>query len=121
MWKDLIDIYPGAPESNIKLGIIFGIIVLSFLFFFLAPKIRKKTENKALKKIIAKSRGGLLGFPLTLFLLVWFRLETVPLLSMRLWLILTLVGYLVWCIWKIMTYHKIQKRITQAENRRRRK
>jgi len=121
MWNDLVSINPGAPVSEIKIVLVLGLVALLFLLFFITPVIRKKTQNKALKKVLGKSRGGLMGFALGMILLLWLRLETVPFLSMRLWFDILALSFIFWVVWKIVLYAKIKKRINSAEARRRRK
>lgn len=115
---DLVAINPGNPQSSIKVGIILGFGVFLLLLFFITPIIRRKISNKALRKTLAKTRGGFLGFGLSFLLLVWLRMESVPFLSMRLWTYVTGILFLAWLTWKISHYYSTQKRITQAEARR---
>jgi uncharacterized protein YacL len=119
--SDLVNTHPSAPESNAKVAIILILAISLLVFFFLFPTLRKKVAHKALKKVMARSRGGLLGFSLTILLLTWFRLETIPFFSMRLWLVVTLLLLLGWIFWKIFLFQKIDKRIKRAEKRRKKK
>ncbi len=121
MWNDIISFNPGPPANMVKLYIIFGFVGLLFLLFLLSPTIRKKTSNKALKKIIARSRVGLLGFPLGILFLTWMRIGTVPVLSARIWFILLLFVFFIWAVVKCISYRKIRKRILRAQARRLRK
>ncbi|QQS59263.1 hypothetical protein IPN35_06830 [Candidatus Peregrinibacteria bacterium] len=115
---DLIAMSPGNPQSSTKVGIVLGLGVFLILLFFITPAIRRKISDKALKKVLGKLRGGLIGFGLCFLLLVWFRMESVPLLSMRLWAYLAGIAFLAWCVWKLLTYRALKKRITQADARR---
>lgn len=117
---DLIAANPGNPVSNIKVGLGLGLAVLLLIAFFITPIVRKKTQDKPLKKVLAKSRVGLLSFSLGFFFLIWFRLEQVPFLSMRLWFYLTILGLITWLAWKAAQYSAIKKRIERAEARRNR-
>jgi Ca2+/Na+ antiporter len=117
-FSDLVAWSPGTPDMGVKFLIAAAIPAILFAAFLIAPKIRRSTNNKALKKVLARSRMGLLGFSITLFLYLWMRLEAVPMLSMRLWYWLILLGLLIWLIWKITLYRKIRHRIVRAEERR---
>ncbi len=104
--------------DNIKVGLALALAIVLLVTFFLVPMVRKKTHNKPLKKILAKSRVGIMSFSLGIFFLVWFRLEQVPFLSMRLWFYLTVLGLITWLAWKAAQYTAIKKRIERAEARR---
>ena len=117
---DLITTNPGEPASSIKVGLALLLAATLLVLFFVVPTLRRKTGNKPLKKVLAKSRGGLLGFSLAIFFLVWFRLEQIRYLSMRLWMYLVVLGLIVWIIWKTQQYLKIKQRIERAEARRNR-
>lgn len=109
---------PGAPASALKLGIIFGFIAFLFLLFFAIPIIKRKTGNKALKKVVARSRLGLMSFAIGFLFLALVRLEAVPFLSLRIWFVLTIIGFAIWAVWKCFVYRKISRRIERAEARR---
>jgi hypothetical protein len=121
MWNDIFTFDPGPPVSEVKIGLVLLLVVILFALFFVFPVIKKRTSNKALKKIVAKSRGGLMGYALGMIVLLWLRFETVPFLSMRLWFYLLLLSFVGWVVWKINAYLKIKKRIESAEARRKRK
>jgi hypothetical protein len=112
---------PGAPVSNLKLGIALGLTALLFAMFFLIPLIRRKTEDKALKKTLARSRGGLLFFAIIFLLLIWFRAESVHVLSMRFFLLVAVAFFVAWSGLKAYQYRSIKTRIERADQRRMRK
>ena len=117
---DLITVNPGEPASSIKVGMALFAAFVLLIAFFVIPAVRRKTANKPLKKVLAKCRTGVLGFSLAIFFLVWFRLEQIRFLSMRLWMYLVLLALIVWIGWKVQQYFKIKHRIERAEARRNR-
>lgn len=112
---------PGAPADQIKLGIALGLTALLFVAFFLIPLVRRKTDNKALKKVLGRSRGGLLGFAITFLLLIWMRAESVHILSMRFILLVAIALFAVWAGIKWFQYRSIKTRIERADQRRMRR
>ncbi len=119
-FTDVLDANPGEPTSNIKIGIALLLAIALLIIFFVIPTVRKKTQDKPLKKVLAKSRIGVLLFSLGFFFLIWFRLEQIPFLSMRLWFYLTIVGLIVWFGLKAYKYKQIKHLIKRAEARRNR-
>jgi len=117
-FTDLFVFTPGSPMSGLKVGLLVGLILFLFLIMFLTPMIRRKTQNKALKKVLGQSRVGMTTFALTLLFFLLMRLEQVYFLSMRLWIYLTILLLGVWFAWKLTAYWKIQRRIDRAEMRR---
>ena len=113
----LFAISPGVVAGGkiIALFALAGFLVLAFLAI---PTIRRNTENKALKKTLARSRVGAISFGIGLFFLGWMRLEEIPFLSMRIWVALTILGFFVWLFFKIRFFVKTKKRIESAERRR---
>ena len=116
----LFTVSPGVSSGS-RIAALFVLAGLLLLAFFAIPVIRRNTENKALKKTMARSRTGALSFSLGIFFLVWMRLEEVSILSMRLWIVLTLAGLIVWIVWKVVFYSTTKRRIAHAEARRAKK
>lgn len=100
------------------MGVIVGAAALLLILYFLIPYITRSTKNKALKKVLKKSRVGAMGFALTILFFLWMRFESISFFSMRLWMYLTFLGLLVWIVWKVKRYLSISRRITKAEARR---
>ena len=105
---------PGSSLSNeIIIGLVaFGIILL--LASFLLKIWRKNTKNKTCKKYIREYPRGLFWFGLVSLVLVWFRLESVPVFSMRLWWLVYWISFAIWAYSKIKKTIKLKKRLTRS-------
>lgn len=108
--------------SQTFLGIMAGATFFFLCCTFVFPKIRQKTQNKALKKTLARSKKfpGIFSALFLMFLLL--RLENSHMwIGWRLWLILLSLFALFWISRKILFYIQTKKRIESAEKRRKRK
>lgn len=118
IWDYLFSASPGVVGSGAKILALFLLGAILIIMHFIIPVIRRNTDNKALKKTLARSRVGSLSFGLGAVFLAWMRVEQVPLLSMRIWIVLLLVGLIVWGVWKTLWYSKTKTRIHNSDIRR---
>ncbi len=121
IWTYLFTSSPGVVGSGAKILVLFLLGALLVISRFALPAIRRNTENKALKKVLARMRLGTLSFGLGILFLAWMRVEQVPVLSMRIWILLTLLGLVIWGVWKAIWYQKTKNRIQKSESRREKK
>lgn len=78
------------------------IISFSLLIRALLPRLKKRAIYRGVAY-------WLMFFGLTGYMFLYFRRDYVPYLSMRIWLTLTLVGFLVWLIFQIIRYSKYRR------------
>lgn len=100
--------------SKTEIIILLLIGVLLILTSFVIKIWRKKTKNKINKKYLRELPRGIFWFGITDLFLVWFRVESVPFLSMRLWWLILVVTFLVWAFLKTRKLLGIKKRLKRA-------
>lgn len=83
------------PDVDFKYGkITLGLAVLVFAIGLAIHFYRKKTKNEALKKALRRVPGPFFSHAVILAVLLFFRENLVPYLSMRLWFLLLAVSFL---------------------------
>ena len=92
----------------------FSLITASFIIKFL----KKRINNKIIKKSLRELQGGGLIFGIICLLLTLIRIEKVPFFSMKIWWIVFWISFLAWIIFKIHKIILIKKRIQRAQKKR---
>lgn len=95
-----------------------GLILLGVF----GKKIFPKDQFPALHKTLKKSSGWLKAFGIIYLLLLWFRLETVRVLSMKLWFVLADIAF-IWILFLKTRYYlalkrRIEKRATAKKKKK---
>lgn len=101
-------LFEATPGSDFSLMIPFLVFFLAILLasFGIENWIRKHPDRKSLEKTIPHAGSHLRTFALIGFVLLWFRHENLPYLSMRaglLFLLIVLVAYTLWSFYQLKT------------------
>ena len=105
-----------VPTSSMSNELILTIIIVATLMIVLSlglKYLRRKTKNKILKKYIREFPGGLMIFGILALFLLWVRVKSIPILSMRLWWVFYHFAFVVWVLFKGRKLLALKKRLAR--------
>ncbi|HCI03624.1 MAG: hypothetical protein QF755_01050 [Candidatus Peribacteraceae bacterium] len=100
LWPNNPVIPYGSPKLTALIVMSFGLIVVSFTL----RMWRKKLDNQITKKLSRSWSGACLWFGIVALVLTVARAEQISYLSMRLWWVVWLIGWVVYVFFQIKMF-----------------
>ncbi|MDP7247560.1 MAG: hypothetical protein QF741_02970 [Candidatus Peribacteraceae bacterium] len=100
LWPNNPVIPYGSPKLTMFLLLAFGLIVVSFTL----RMWRKKLDNQVTKKLSRSWPGACLWFGIAALVLTVARAEQISYVSMRLWWVVWLIGWVVYVFFQIKMF-----------------
>jgi|GEM_PF-6220366 len=105
----------GLSDPHWVFIVVISWAVLLLILGIWGRKFVSKEKHKALYKTLKKSAFGLKFFAIIILVLLWFRLESLRVFSMKFWWALYLLCFVCFAFFKCRYYSSLRKRIRQGD------